>query len=128
MAEEKIPSPPRDLSAESARWWTGVVESYELQPHHLHLLTLAARALDRIATAREALRKNGLIYRDGHGVRRASPEAVIEKNSSILFARLLRELRLDDVMDDDADRVPRNSLNWKTRSAGWRKKRETTTP
>jgi hypothetical protein len=124
MTDEKNPKPPKDLSPESSAWWISVAEEYSLQPHHLHLLSEAARCLDRAASAREALRKGGLIYKDGHGVQRARPEAVIEKNSMITFARLLRELRLDNAEDSDADRIPRNSRNWKTRNYGWRKNRD----
>ena len=117
MADEK---PPKDLSRESARWWTNIVETYQLESHHLRLLTLAARCWDRAETARQGLRKHGLTYVDKHGVKRPSPETVIEKNCAITFARLLRELRLDDV-EDDGPRIPRNSLNWKKRNEGWLK-------
>lgn len=105
----KNPAPPKDLSRESSRWWRSVVESYELRPHHLKLLTLAARTWDRGEAARRALAENGLTYSDAHGVRRPAPETVIEKNCAIAFARLLRELRLDaSTMEDDDNRIPRN--------------------
>lgn len=120
MTDEKDPAPPKDLSRESAQWWRSVVESYELQPHHVHLVTMAARCLDRAASARKALLKGGMTHRDGHGVLRPAPEITIEKNSMITFARLLRELRLDDV-EEDEPRVPRNTLNWKRRNEGWLK-------
>lgn len=103
---EKNPSPPRDLSASSAAWWRNVVATYELEPHHVTLVTAAARALDRAESARQAIARNGATYRDKHGVRRPAPEVVIERNSVVLFARLLRELRLDDGGDDES-RLPR---------------------
>lgn len=105
----KNPQPPKDLRPETRRWWASVVENYVLEPHHVHLLTLAARALDRAESARVALHKNGMTYVDKHGVRRPSPEAVIAKDSAVTFSRLLRELRLDDAPEDD--RLPRISGN-----------------
>lgn len=118
MPEETKVKVPKDLSAESRHWWLEVVENYDLEPHHVHLLTLAARTLDRGETARQALRKHGMTYVDKHGVKRPAPECLIEKNSAITFARLLRELRLDDV-EDDGPRIPRNTQNWKRRNEGW---------
>jgi hypothetical protein len=121
MTVEENPKPPTDLSAESSAWWTSVIETYELAPHHVLLLTQAARALDRAEAARKALKKNGSIYVDKHGVRRPAPEVLIERNAAVLFSRLVRELRLDNVEDGDTDRIPRNSLNWKRRNEEWRK-------
>jgi|SRR5690242_20614115 len=106
MTNEKLPAPPRDLSKESAKWWSEVVAEYEMASHHLRLLTLAARAWDRAESAREALRNNGLTYRDRHGVLRPRPEAVIERQAMVAFARLLRELRLDGAPEPDV-RLPR---------------------
>jgi phage terminase small subunit len=111
----KSPSPPKDLLPESAAWWRSVVETYELEPHHLRLLLLACRTWDQGEAARKALRKNGTVYVDRHGVRRSAPEFVIQKNCAITFARLLRELRLDSA-PDEADRVPRNAIQQKRRA------------
>src|SRR5712672_1601081 len=102
----KFPQPPKDLKPATRHWWASVVEAYALESHHVHLLTLAARAWDRAEAARVALRKHGLTYTDKHGVKRPAPEAVIEKNCAVTFARLLRELRLDDGPQDD-ERIPR---------------------
>jgi hypothetical protein len=85
------------------------VSEFELESSHLKLLEIAARAWDRVLEARESLAKNGVTFSDRHGVLRPRPEIVIERNSSILFARMLRELRLGDFPEaDERDRVPRN--------------------
>jgi hypothetical protein len=123
MSEEKTIAVPKDLSPESAAWWVSVVETYPLEPHHIRLLTLAARELDRGEAARKAIAKNGMVYKDKYGVKRPSPETVIERNSAIAFARLIRELKLDHMNDEDEmPGVPRNSQNWKRRNEGWLKK------
>lgn len=97
-------TPPRDLRLDTRRWWKEIVEGYELESSHLRLLTLCARAWDRGEQARQVLRTAGLTFVDGHGVRRARPEVIIERNAWIAFSRLLRELRLDVSPPDDRPR------------------------
>jgi phage terminase small subunit len=128
MTDEENPVPPKDLTPETARWWSDVVATYQLQPHHVRLLTLAARTWDRGETARQALRKHGMTYTDKHGVKRPAPEATIEKNCAISFARLLRELRLDSAPDDDDARPPRNAGTIALRLWYLRKQKKGETP
>lgn len=90
-----LPTPPAHLSAESRAWWSGVVEAFVLESHHLRLLTLAAEAWDRCQQARKALTKGGLTYLDRFKQPHARPELKVEADSRIAFARLLRELGLD---------------------------------
>lgn len=87
--------PPKHLKAGTRKWWATVVREYELEEHHLRLLTLAAEAWDRCEQARKALAKHGLTYNDRFHQPRARPEVAIERDSRIAFARLLRELDLD---------------------------------
>jgi P27 family predicted phage terminase small subunit len=86
---------PKHLQAPTRRWWASVVADFELEPHHVRLLTLAGESWDRCQQAREALAANGLTFTDRHGSPRARPEVGIERDSRIAFARLLRELGLD---------------------------------
>ncbi len=44
---------------------------------------------------------------------------VAVQGSNLRPSRLLRELRLDHVSDDEEARIPRNSLSWKRRNEGW---------
>ena len=90
-----IPNPPKHLRADTKRWWTSVVQAYELESHHLKLLSLACEAWDRTCQAREALAEHGLTFTDRLGNPRARPEAAIERDSRLAFARLVRELGLD---------------------------------
>jgi phage terminase small subunit len=89
------PAPPRHLRAATRKWFAVVTEEYELEPHHVRLLTLAAEAFDRCQEAREAITKHGTTYTDRFGSPKARPEVAIERDSRIAFARLLRELDLD---------------------------------
>jgi len=101
-----IPKPPSHLRAPTRRWWAAVVELYEMQDHHLRLLTLAAEAWDRGQEARELLAKHGLTFWDRFGQPHARPEVAIERDSRIAFARMLRELSLD-VEPPPEPRIPR---------------------
>jgi len=92
---------PKELSKATAMWWRSVVEDFELEPHHIRLLTLAAQSWDRTQQAREAIAKHGMTYSDRFGQPRQRPEVAIERDSRIAFARLIRELDLDVAAPDD---------------------------
>ena len=88
--------PPGYLAPATRRWWKSVVESWELEDHHVRLLTLAAASWDRAEQARELLAVHGLTFMDEKLKRpTARPEVAIERDSRIAFARFLRELDLD---------------------------------
>jgi P27 family predicted phage terminase small subunit len=89
------PTAPKRLRAATRRWWTEVVRDYDLEPHHLRLLTLACEAWDRCQQAREILRRDGIVTTDRYGSPKAHPAVAIERDSRLAFARLLRELDLD---------------------------------
>jgi P27 family predicted phage terminase small subunit len=95
MTTRKIPRPPSHLSASSKAWWRSVVDGYELDEHHRHLLTKACNALDRGDQARAVVANEGITVTDRHGQVRPHPATQIERDSDIRFARLLRELDLD---------------------------------
>lgn len=89
------PRPPAHLQAATKRWFAAVLEDYDLDDHHVRLLTLAAEAWDRGQMARLAIADHGLTFVDRFGSPHARPEVAIERDARIAFARLLRELDLD---------------------------------
>lgn len=86
---------PAHLAKATRTWWRGVLDAYELEEHHVRLLTLAAEAWDRCEQARRAIDQHGLTYEDRFGAPRTRPEVAIERDSRLAFARLVRELDLD---------------------------------
>ena len=60
---------------------------FELEEHHLKLLTAACESWDRCQQARRRLKKHGLTYADRFGQPRARPEVGIERDNRIAFAR-----------------------------------------
>lgn len=101
--------PPTHLSQATAKWWKSVVADYELDPHHLRILTLASEAWDRGQAAREVVDREGMTFIDRFGSPKPRPEVAIERDSRIGFARLLRELALDGVDAPEAPRAPRTA-------------------
>lgn len=89
------PKPPAHLRPATRRWYRETLATFELEPHHLRLLTLAAEAWDRTQAAREVLDRDGISYVDRFGAPRSRPEVAVERDSRIAFARLMREIGLD---------------------------------
>ena len=98
--------PPRHLKPATKRWFGHVTENYELEQHHIRLLTLAAQAWDRAEQAREALARRGLTFEDRFGAPHPRPEIAIERDSRIAFARLIREIDLDVTPPESVSRPP----------------------
>ena len=103
--ELATPKAPAHLRVPTRAWFLQVLADYELQPHHVRLLTLAAEAWDRGEQAREAL-ATGLTFTDRFDAPHPRPEIAIERDSRTAFARLVRELDLDTEGPASAVRPP----------------------
>ena len=79
---------PAHLRRDTKRLWRTIRDEYELQEHHVRLLTLMCEALDRCSEAREAIAKEGLLVEGRFGPR-SNPAAAIERDSRLAAARLL---------------------------------------
>src|SRR5690242_16414020 len=95
MKPTKSPPPPEHLETTTQAWFRAVLADYELEPHHVRLLTLAAEAWDQAQAARQVIAVEGMTYLDRFGAPRTRPEIAIERDNRLAFARLLRELALD---------------------------------
>ena len=103
--DPRKPKAPAHLNAETQRWWSLIAKEYELESHHLRLLTLAAKQWDRAEAAERKIKHDGIFVKDRFGQQRANPAVAIARDASIAFARLMRELALDDA--GDPSRPPR---------------------
>lgn len=106
MRTARTLTPPRHLRKATKAWWKSVVTEWELDEHHVRLLTLACEAWDRAEEARETLARVGTFYRDRFHQPKPHPAVAIERDGRIAFARLLRELDLDHVTPPEAPRPP----------------------
>ena len=98
--------PPAHLKPATRDWFSHVLSEYELDQHHIRLLTLAAESWDRGQEARQAIQTHGITYVDRFGAPRKRPEISIEAESRIAFARILRELDLDVEPPSPTSRPP----------------------
>jgi phage terminase small subunit len=103
------PKPPEYLSEASREWWAVTVAEFDLEPHHIRLLTLAAEAFDRAQEARERIAEDGAYVTDRFGQLRPHPGVAIERDSRLAFARMVRELNLSSEAPSDF-RPPRLSV------------------
>ncbi len=99
----KLPEPPKHLSPAMRRFFSEIVRSWDLETHHLRLLSLLCEAFDRCEQARVQIEKEGLTVPGRFGPR-THPACAIERDSRLAAARLLRELDLDQEMP--AERRP----------------------
>jgi len=106
VAKATGPHAPAHLESATAAWWIEVVTTWDLDQHHVKLLTLAAESFDRAVQARTILNRRGLTFKDRFGQPKPRPEIGIERDSRIAFARLLRELDLDIDAPPDETRTP----------------------
>ena len=93
----KIPS---HLSQESKNFYRKVVSEFEFEDHHLKILQAACETWDRITEARVEVAKTGVFFLDRWGQPRENPAVKSERDSRVVFARLLRELNLDIAAPD----------------------------
>jgi phage terminase small subunit len=94
---------PKHLRPPTRRWWLTVVDGYELEEHHLRLLTMIAEAWDRKEAARTAIVREGLVFTDRFGSPKPRPEVAVQRDAEIVFARLPRELKLDIDPPEDTE-------------------------
>jgi P27 family predicted phage terminase small subunit len=94
MLAKNTPKPPDYLQPETREWFRSVVADFELEPHHIRLLTLACEAWDRGQEARLLIAAEGITVAGREGSK-PHPAISIERDSRIAFARLLAQLSLD---------------------------------
>jgi phage terminase small subunit len=96
------PVPPKHLERATAAWWSAVMADFDLEAHHVRLLTLAAESWDRCQQARVILADAGLCYLDRFGAPHTHPMVAVERDSRLAFARMIRELGLDADLPDSS--------------------------
>jgi phage terminase small subunit len=106
MFEKKKIFAPGHLSTAMKEFYRQVCNDYELEGHRLRLLKQAAECYDRAEDARLEIKLNGITFKDKFGQIKPNPACKIETENKNLFARLLRELRLDIDTPSDS-RLPR---------------------
>lgn len=83
------------LSSEMKEFYKQILKNYDLEAHHMIILTKACECLDRAEKAREEVAKDGLTIKDRYGSLKAHPAVKIEIDAKNTARLLLRELGLD---------------------------------
>ncbi|MCB0346889.1 MAG: P27 family phage terminase small subunit [Bdellovibrionales bacterium] len=97
---------PDHLSDEMCSFFDHVMVEFHLEEQHQKILQAACELWDRASEARLQVEEFGLTYTDRFGQDKERPEVKIQRDSSLAFARLLRELNLES--DNESDpRIPR---------------------
>jgi len=94
------------LTPATADWWLHVCGEFDLEQHHVRLLTLAAETFDCCQQAREIIDKDGPICTTADSGLKAHPAIAVKRDSRLAFARLLRELDLDAELPAERTRPP----------------------
>jgi P27 family predicted phage terminase small subunit len=100
VREPSLPQPPDHLSPTAAAWWTAVVAEFDLEAHQLVILEAAADAYDRMLECRAIVLTEGAVVRDRYDKPKTHPAALLERDSRLSLARLIRELAFDVPMPD----------------------------
>lgn len=106
MFEKRRITAPSHLSPAMKEFYKRIVSDYDLEPHRLRLLKQACECFDRAESARLEIETNGITFKDKFGQLKPNPACKIETENKTLFARLLREMRLDIDSPNDS-RLPR---------------------
>ena len=104
MKTSTDPPAPVFLAEPGRTFWQRVVSEFDLDSAALQLLALACKQADRAAEARAILAAQPVVYRDRFDAPKEHPAVAIERNATIAFARLVRELALD--VEPPADSRP----------------------
>jgi P27 family predicted phage terminase small subunit len=94
MPDSSIPRAPVGLGLEGRRLWRAVLTDFMLESWQLAILRTACEAADRVAEARECVKRDGLVVTGKFGAK-AHPALAVERDARISLLRALRELSLD---------------------------------
>ena len=87
---------PSHLKAEGKAFFEKIVADFDISDAAgLALLTRASECIDRMAAAREIIKKEGEICTDRYGSPKLHPAVVLEKDSRSGFLQAVKALNLD---------------------------------
>lgn len=98
---------PKELSKNSKQFFNSILKEYELESHHIKILTEACHALDRLQEAQKQIKKHGSYYMDRFKKPKTSPFVEVEAKYMVIFKNLIRELGLDLEPPKEPGRPPR---------------------
>jgi phage terminase small subunit len=91
----RAPRPAAHLSEPSRRLYRQILACYELEAHHLAVLTKALEALDRADQARAEIGTGPLAITSRLGEVKPHPLLAVERDARAQFGTLMKQLGLD---------------------------------
>jgi len=98
---------PEEISDNAKEFFKSILKEFELEPHHIEILTQACHALDRLHEAQRAIKENGSYYLDRFNKPKVTPQIEVEAKYMVIFKNLIRELGLDLEPPKEPGRPPR---------------------
>ena len=90
------PRPPKGLSKEAQKWWKELEKEYQIEDQAgLLLLQTTCEAFDRMRSAQETIKKEGLQVTDRFGQKKAHPLTTVERDARSAMLQGLKALNLD---------------------------------
>ncbi|HWE52463.1 MAG TPA: phage terminase small subunit P27 family [Bryobacteraceae bacterium] len=89
--------PPSHLTAAGRKLWKNIAAEIDLDAAAVLLLTTMCESLDRMNQAKRILKREGVVFRDRFGQRKAHPACGIERDSAATMTRCWRLLGFDQV-------------------------------
>jgi hypothetical protein len=108
---------PGHLSRSILTWASDVLDDFDASESQRRLIIAAAEAWDRAAQARRAIARDGAYVTDRYGSPKAHPAIAVERDSRAAFARILAQLGLDAVEEDEPQAPTRNARGHFSRPA-----------
>ncbi|MFA9477110.1 P27 family phage terminase small subunit [Phycisphaerales bacterium AB-hyl4] len=100
---EKTPQPPKHLKPESKAFWLRIVQDFDLEPAHLHLLRQACEAMDAAEQHRQIVANDGPTVRDRFEQVREHPSAKAQRDYMHQYRQAVKFIGLlDEEPDADA--------------------------
>jgi hypothetical protein len=87
--------PPPGLSKAGRKLWTSIAEEIDLDAGAAVILTMLVEAFDRRQQARDAITKDGAVFKDRFHQAKPSPWCAIERDSGLCVQRCYHALGLD---------------------------------
>jgi P27 family predicted phage terminase small subunit len=99
-------TPPKRLSQEARRYWRKIVDEFQIEDETgMIILATALEAFDRMRSAQEQIRKDGMTSVDRFNQVKAHPLLTVERDARAQFLAGLRQMNLD--LEPLADRPGR---------------------
>lgn len=92
---ERLPSCPKHLSKEAAKWWREINRGWHLDAAALLLLQTGLEAFDRMRAAQAEIAEHGVVLVDRFAQRKSNPATVVERDCRTAVLAAFGKLNLD---------------------------------